>query len=63
MRDAGDQPAAANRHDNRVEIAQVGEQFECDRPLSGNDGRVVVGVYKAEAPFAAESVRGFAAQR
>ena len=42
-RDAGDEPAAADRHDDRVERIGVGlvEELEADRALPGDDERIV----------------------
>ena len=59
-RDPRNQPAAADRHDDRVEIGPVGQQFERDRPLAGDDRRVVIGVDKGQAVFAGERLCRFA---
>jgi len=37
----GDQPAAANRNKDRAELRQGVDDFEADRPLAGDDGRIV----------------------
>ena len=39
---AGDQPAAADRNHQHIEIGCVVEHFERDRALSGNDARIIV---------------------
>ena len=58
--DAGDQPAAADRHDQHVEVGPVGEHFERDRALAGDDRRVVIGVHRHQAAFARQRVGGAA---
>ncbi len=40
-RDTGDEPAAADRNDHRVELRKLLEQLEPDRALAGDHGRVV----------------------
>ena len=57
---AGDQAATADRHDDRVEIGLVGEEFEGDRPLPGDHRWVVVGVDKAQTAFAGKRLCGYA---
>ena len=59
-RDAADQPAAADRRHDRVEIGPVGEEFERDRPLAGDDRRIVIGVDKGEPVFMGERLGRFA---
>ena len=54
------EPAAADRHDDRVEIGPVGQQLERDSPLPGDDRRVVIGVDKGQALFARERLCRFA---
>ena len=39
--DAADQPAAADRHDQHVEVGHRGEHFERDRPRARDDRGVV----------------------
>ena len=46
---AGDESAAAHRHDNGIHIGQLVENFEADGTLTGNDLLVVVGVYEGHA--------------
>ena len=41
---AGDQPAAADRNDQHVEVGHLLQHFQRDRPLAGDDVRIVVGV-------------------
>ena len=47
--DARDQPAAADGHDDAVEVGVVGEQLEADGALAGDDERVVEGVHERAA--------------
>ena len=47
--DAGDEAAAADRHDDRVEVGTVGDDLEADGALSGDDARVVVGMDERRA--------------
>ena len=49
VRAAGDQPAAADRHEQQVERAAVLDQLERRRPLAGHDPLVVVRVDEGEA--------------
>ena len=44
----------------RVEIRPVGEQFERDRPLAGDDRRVVIGVDEGEPVVAGQRLGGLA---
>ena len=46
---AGDESAAAHRHDDGVHIGQLVENFEADSTLTGNDLLVVVGVDEGHA--------------
>ena len=43
---AGDQSAAANRHDDSFQLRALLEQLEADGALPGDDGDVVEGVQK-----------------
>ena len=54
--DPGNQPAAADRHDQRIEIGSAGEQLEADRPLAGDDIGIVIGMDQHEPPLAGERV-------
>ena len=47
---AGNQAAAADRHDQHVEVGRVLQHFERDRALAGDDVRIVVGMDPDEAP-------------
>ena len=46
QRDAGDEPPAAHRHEDGVDVGKIRHDFQCDRPLSGNDVRVIKGMNK-----------------
>ena len=48
---AGDESAAAHRHDDSVHIGQLVENFEADSTLTGDDLLVVVGVDEGHARF------------
>ena len=54
---AGDEPAAADRHDDRVEVRRVRQHFERDGALARHHRRVVVGVDEREALGRREPVR------
>ena len=54
-RHAGDEPAAADRHDDRVELGPVLHHFEPQRPLSGNQLLVVERVDVGQ-PFVANQL-------
>ena len=41
---AGDQAAAAHRHDDRIQIRQLVQNFQADGPLAGDDLIVIKGV-------------------
>ena len=43
-RDAGQQPAAAGRHDHGADVGDLVEDLQPDRPLAGDDVRVIEGV-------------------
>ena len=43
-RHAGEQAAAADRHDQRVDLGALAQHFERDRSAAGDDGRIVVGM-------------------
>ena len=43
---ATDQPAAADRDHQRVQLRHVGQHLQCHRALAGHDGLVVVGVHE-----------------
>jgi hypothetical protein len=48
--DAGDQPAAADRHEHRVErTRELAQDLHADRALAGDHVRVVVGMHEAHA--------------
>ena len=53
-RAAADQPAAADRHDEQVELAGVLEQLEGDGAGAGHDERLVVGVDDAQPALGGE---------
>ncbi len=55
-RDPGNQSAAANRHDDRVEIRQVGEELERDGALTRDDHWIVIGVYENQPLVAGQRV-------
>ena len=44
----GYQTAAANRHNERIEIGHVLQHLQGYRSLAGNDGVIVVGVHKGQ---------------
>ena len=46
---AGNQPAAADRDHQQVEIGHVLQHFERDRALPGDHARIVVGMHEGEA--------------
>ena len=56
QRNARDQPRPANRRDHRVEIGNLVEQFQADRPLAGDDGRIVKAVDVGHALFSGDRV-------
>ena len=58
--DAGDQPAAADRHHQGVHLRQLLEDLQPHRPLAGDHQRVVEGGDE-EQPRAACSSRAWAA--
>ena len=41
--DAGDETAARQRHQHRLDVRQVGDDFQPDRALAGDDGRMIEG--------------------
>ena len=47
--DAADEPAAAHRHQDGVEVGHLLGQLEADRALAGDDARVVEGMDEDEA--------------
>jgi hypothetical protein len=53
-RAARNQPAASDRHDHRVELAGLLQQFQRDRPLSRHHRHVVVRVHDGQATLAGE---------
>ena len=54
--DAGDQPAAADRHEDRVDRPGVlAQDLHADRALPGDHVRVVVGMHEREAARAARA--------
>ena len=59
-RNAGNQPAAADRDDQRVEVRRVLEHFERDGPGAGDDLRIVERMDEDIAVFAASSSRALA---
>src|ERR1700682_6494458 len=56
-RDAADQSAASDRHQDRVEVREVGQELARDSPLSGNNVWVVVGVDERGAAVLLRSER------
>ena len=59
-RNPGDQSPAADRHEQRVEARVVGKHFERDRPLPGDDRRIVIGVDRHEAALGGQRIGGTA---
>ena len=57
VRDAGDQPAAADGHDDRADVRALLEELEADRALAGGGARVVEGVDEDGAGLALERLR------
>jgi hypothetical protein len=55
-RNTRNQTGAANGHKNGIEIGNLPDNFEPDRSLSGNDGRVVVAVNIGEIFFRGDLV-------
>ncbi len=47
--DAGDQPAAAHRHQQQFQLRRLVQQFQAHRALAGDDQLVVVGVDEGQA--------------
>ena len=47
----GEQAAAADRHDDRIEIRHLLDDLESHRALAGDDGRIVVAVDVGEPAF------------
>ena len=60
-RDAGREPAAADRHHDPREVGDVLEQLEPERALPGDDRRVVERVDEREAAVARPRLRGLEA--
>jgi hypothetical protein len=58
-RAARDQPAAADRHDQRVDRGHVLEHLQRDRALAGDDVRIVERVDEGQ-PRSASSSRAWA---
>ncbi len=56
--DAANDPAAADRHDDAVEVGRVLEHLDADRALSGDDLVVVIGVDEKEALFLDQGLGG-----
>ena len=56
-RHAGDEPAAADRDDQRVEIRNGGEHLERRRALAGDHLRIVVGMHEHEPTLVRQRVR------
>ena len=56
-RAAGDQPAAAHRHEQQVELRRVREQLERDRSLARHDERVVVRPHEREPALLGQRAR------
>ena len=48
---AGNKPAAADRKDQDIQIGDILQHLEGDRPLPGNDSRVVIRVDKQKPPL------------
>ena len=48
---AGDQPAAAHRHDDRIHVGQLVQNLQSDGSLPRNDQLVIVGVDEGHAGF------------
>ena len=47
---AGDQPATADRDQQRIQRWRIGEHFQSERALAGHDGGVVIRVDEDQAP-------------
>ena len=54
---AGDQPAAADRHHQRVQVRDLTEHFQGDRALTGDDEGIVKGVDEDEPLALGELLR------
>ena len=66
QRDARQQAAAADRHDDRVEIRHLFDDLDPHRSLAGDDRRIVVAIDVGEAFLLGDFVRvrfGFAEMR
>jgi hypothetical protein len=53
---AGNEPAAPDRDNKHVEIADLVEHFQRDGALPGDDGRIVVGMNEDALPFGNDGV-------
>ena len=58
--DARDQTAAADRDEQEFEAGLVGQHFERDRALAGDDCRVVIGMHRDEPALAGQPIGGLA---
>ena len=56
-RDAGDQPAAADRHDDDVDLGPVADDLEAERALAGDELQVVERMHVGEAAIADQLLR------
>ena len=56
-RDAGEQSAAAHRHNHGIDIRHLFDDFESHRALAGDDGRIVVAIDVGETFFLRDFVR------
>ena len=54
---AGDEPAAADGNDQRVEVGGVFQHFERDGALAGDHQRIVIGVDEGQAALARDGLR------
>ncbi len=59
-RHAGNQPAAADRNDQRVEIRRILEHFQRDRPRAGHHRDIVERVDEDDSRRSASSSRAWA---
>ena len=58
-RDARHDAAAADRHDDDVEVGRIGHEFEADGALSGDDPGVVIGMDEGEVLAPGEIAREY----
>ena len=56
-RDASDEPPAADRHDDGVDVGRLIKQLKAQRALAGDHGLVVERVHQGRAPLGGELLR------